>query len=773
MGTVQLRLNRAMRLIAVLVLLVCALALRPPTALADAPDTRGPHPSRRGSTSTAHGSAAISGMADWQQVRELPPPGNAMRSPATLSGAPMRQSGGENGPIAWLGRSLNPGNWILDAGMGIFAGIVKTFSGLLQKVHMGIVGDASVIPIGCDSAATNFVFCTPGSLTYDHPGVQAIWSVLRSIAASIVTILFVVRIGRMIVEGPRTLATEGKGLLLTFLFALVFIQATYPVCKLLVDFFNGISGLLLSRAALAFPSVEANDLNVGSNLMFLFFWIVILLLTIKCFFRLIRIIVLLSIAPLAGAMLMDRSTSGRFKSWLDKLIELFFEQINLVIVFVVAAAIVKPFQDRSLGDSVMMSALSIITLLMALMGPSMIGLASGAGSIGYLQSMMTVGALRRAGRVLGGGGRPGASSRTANRSDDGGSASAHVTQPTPAVARSAMRFPGDPTQSAAAQRQNSRQFGLGDTGERLASTRAASRYKLAAQAPRDDAGRMPLDARREQALMRAALMRQRAGELRAQGDRAAADTLKRKAQVQDRFGRGGQVARPAPFTPEQRSTRRQVHQQALAEVGGMHALERDALAQRIRADEQRLPILERDLAMTGATGGDTAALHGEHTELTGRLATNRARLTALTPHQGEQTPRATRAAATALANERLPLELRSRPYATRHGAAMDSAFVQRIAEAGTQPARDELARARATGARMAATPANQRPPIARLKHGSTERLKGAERSGSEQPAARQNARPSRAPSSTIAKVRQRQLDAARKRALSHDQQDAE
>ncbi len=38
--------------------------------------------------------------------------------------------------------------------------------------------------------------------------------------------------------------------------------------------------------------------------------------------------------------------------------------------------------------------------LMALMGPSMIGLAAGAGSMGYLQSVMTVGLLRRAGRAV-------------------------------------------------------------------------------------------------------------------------------------------------------------------------------------------------------------------------------------------------------------------------------------------------------------------------------------------------------------------------------------
>src|SRR5262249_53447180 len=150
---------------------------------------------------------------------------------------------------------------------------------------------------------------------------------------------------------PKSLATEGKSLVLTFSFVMAFIQATQLVCKLLVDFFNGLSNLLLSSAAVKFPSQDVGDLNLGSNLMFLFFWIVILLLLIKCFFRVIRIIVLLAVAPLAGALLMDRATSPRFRSWLDKLIELFMEQINLVIVFIVAAALVKPFQDRSVGDA--------------------------------------------------------------------------------------------------------------------------------------------------------------------------------------------------------------------------------------------------------------------------------------------------------------------------------------------------------------------------------------------------------------------------------------
>jgi hypothetical protein len=287
---------------------------------------------------------------------------------------------------------------------------------------------------------------------------------------------------------------------------------------------------------------------------------------------------------------------------------------------------------------------------------------------------------------------------------------------------------------------------------------------------------LPLGARREQALMRATLMRQRAGELRAQGDTTSAEILMSKARLQNRFGRGGRVARPARFTPEQRATRRQVFRQALTEVGGMHALERDALTQRIGADEQRLPTLQRDLAMAGSTGGNITALHQEHTELTQRLATSRARLAALTPVEGEQLPRATREAATALANERLPQELRSTPYAMRHGAAKGSAFVQRIAGAGAQGARDELARARATGVRMAATPTDGRPPIAQLrKRGTADRSRRdqASRGDVEHPADRPVARRSRAPSSTIARLRKHQIDAARNLPLRHDDQETE
>src|SRR5262249_43493848 len=159
--------------------------------------------------------------------------------------------------------------------------------------------------------------------------------ILSGIAAGLVTILFTVRLGRMIVEGPRSLAAEGKGLLLTFIVAMTFIQATGPICSLLIEFFNGLSNLLLSKAALSFPSQDVGDLNLGANILFLILWTLILLLIIKSFTRVVQIILLISVAPIAGALLMDRSTSARFRSWFEKLIELLLSQINLAIIFIV------------------------------------------------------------------------------------------------------------------------------------------------------------------------------------------------------------------------------------------------------------------------------------------------------------------------------------------------------------------------------------------------------------------------------------------------------
>ena len=749
-----------------LVWLLCAvgLACLPTPALADAPGTRGPEAGGQGSVGAGPRTTSSPIAPEWSGVRELPLP--SMRAPDATPSLVPPQGGPASGPITWLGRNLNPGNWILDAGMGIFAGIIKMFGGMAQKAVTAFLGSASVLPSGCDNAATNFVFCTPASLTYDHPGVRAIWGVLGSIGAGLVTILFTVRLGRMIVEGPRTLATEGKGLLLTFIVAMGFIQATGPICKLLIDFFNGLSSLLLARAVLSFPSQDVGDLNIGSNVLFLALWVIILLLVLRSFSRLVQIIVLLAMAPVAGALLMDRSTSSRFRSWFEKLIELLLGQINLVIIFVVITAILQPYAGQGAGDAFVGLLLSIVMMGMALSGKSAIGIASsaisggGGGMLPFLRYQVMGSALRGLTRSRGASQTGGLSGSPHRRGSGAQAAGSDPDQ------RSRSRTAGDPSQSAAAQRHAgpSGAFRLRDAGKRFASQRASTQYAAAAGGQAD--GSLPTDARREQARMRATMMRQRAGELRREGDRTGADALIRKARLHDRFARGGAIARPARFSAAERTLRRDTHRQALTEVSGMHALERDALTEQIGADAQRLPMVTRDLALAGATGGDTSALHGEQQALERRLAANRARAQLITPGDDRQHAPATRVAAAALANERLPQNLRAAPYALRHSAGQVSPFVKKIAQSGTQAARDELAHARALAVKTAQTPAQARPPIAPARRRSDAgRPKTAEarRLDNDRATAHQageGARPSRARSQTIAMLRARRRDAA-------------
>lgn len=703
------------RAVLVLALLLLLLIL-PASAWADAPINRGPDSLPQGSTGTASaasGTMASDNVPAWRGIQMLPPPSTPARGSVMF---PQSQAGGGNSAIAWLGRELNPGNWILDAGMGILAGVIKTFTGLLQKATATLISgvpielnaqstsaalqplDAgwSVVPSGCFDSATNIVFCVPTNLTYDHPGIQTVWAVLRSIAASLVTILFVIRIGRLISEGPRSLATEGKGMLLTFLLAMIFIQSTQAICAMIIDFFNGLNSLLLRNASLALPAVDVGDLNIGSNLMFLFFWIIILVLTLKSFLRLARLIVLLAVAPLAGALLMDRATSGRFGAWFGKLIESLLEQTSLVIVFVVAAAIVQPYVGRSGGDAFVQILLAIVVLLMALGGPSLIGLAAGASAGGFVASMVSYTALRRVGgRVLTRGG--------------GGGRSLPTREMARATDQRATVASGDPARSAAALRQRSTSSGstsgparpapmgsfrMADSSDGVRAERAHTRYQMANDIPRAVDGQRSPTARRQQALMRGTLMRQRADALRAQGDTVGAGPLARKARLQTRFGRGQDIARPPRFTVAQRATRMQTYRAALAEVQGLHGIERDALTQQIALDEACLPELQRNLAISGTSGGDASALHHEHTAIEQRLSTNRARMQALTPQKGMAHARATREAATALANERLPHALRSRRFAERHSADRASPFVRRIVQRPTQGARDELARSR-------------------------------------------------------------------------------
>jgi hypothetical protein len=185
--------------------------------------------------------------------------------------------------------------------------------------------------------------------------MERIWSVTRAVALAIVTFLFFIRLFRLMLKGPKSLETEGK-LLLSFIGSVLFISQLHWVMSMVIELFNLISEALLACAngnAPACPTTplptrfEDGTLNPGSAVMYILFWITVLILVLKGLLRVAHITVLVVVAPLAGAMLMERSTSSRFRSWLDKLIDLLIEQIALVIVFICAAALLQPLQSNS------------------------------------------------------------------------------------------------------------------------------------------------------------------------------------------------------------------------------------------------------------------------------------------------------------------------------------------------------------------------------------------------------------------------------------------
>lgn len=706
MSSVVVWLRDGRSLLGWVLLLGVLLLVTPVPVWADAPIGGGPDMLPIGSVGTAPTDATDASAAEaaqWQQVQPLPPLG----SPAFPSHGRLSQNGGDGSAIAWLDRNLNPGNWVLDAGMGIFAGVIKTIAGLLQRAVLVLLGHDppsisavgrtpmegawSVIPPGCVDRVTNFVFCVPASLTYDHPGVQTVWHIVHGIAVSLVTLLFVVRIGRLLGEGPRGLATEGKRLTLTFLLATAFIQSTYPICRLVITFVNSISTLLLAQASATLPATDVGDLNMGSNLMVVVIWALLLLLTLKSFGRLVQIIVLLAVAPLAGALLMDPSTSPRFRAWFDKLLTLLLSQVNLAIIFIVLAAILQPYQHDHAGDTFVSFLLAILMLGMALNGQSVIGIAGTA--LGGGNGVLTFLRYQVAGTALRGmtGGRAG--DRLATR------AVAAVAQHGVVAGAGALVPHGDPTRSVAATRPSPGPVAL----RRIAVGNAPTGVAVPAHVfPARDidgsGGRSSLATRRAAAIARGTLMRQRAAVMRAAGDDGAATVLERKAQLHTQFGRGEDITRPAR-SAEDRATRRMAYRQALVEVDGLHALEREQVAAQFARDAARAPVLQRALAHASATGGETAALHAEHTALVERQAAQRARIETLTPRTAGHPAVVTRQAAAALANERLPQPLRAHAFALRYALTTPSPLVRRLTTAPTQEAQDELARARALGAR--------------------------------------------------------------------------
>lgn len=147
----------------------------------------------------------------------------------------------------------------------------------------------------------------------------------------------------------------------------MFINSTQATLALIIDLFNAISDALLSRSAFEMPTPVGPDLNIGALLMYALFWLVMVWLIIKSAFRVVRVVVLVGLAPIAGALLMDRATSPRFYSWLNRLFDLLIEQVALAATMIVAVALVSPLRG-GVGEAFTGYVLGLLTLLVTVLG---------------------------------------------------------------------------------------------------------------------------------------------------------------------------------------------------------------------------------------------------------------------------------------------------------------------------------------------------------------------------------------------------------------------
>ena len=635
-----------------MVFLALALCL-PLPAYADAPGTRGDPPLPEGSTAQSSADASL-----WQDVHPLAPP-TAVQPRNRYDMVPSSE------PSSWFSRSLNPGMWVLDAGMGVFAGVILTFGETIQRVAATLIRAGenvqswTIIPSSCrDNAATNFVFCTPSSLTYNHPGMQAIWSVMRAVAQLLVTLLFVVRMSRLLAEGQQSFVTEGKGLVLTFLGVSLFVNSTQATLQLLIDLFNAISDELLTRASFEMPTPIGHELNAGAALIYALFWVAMAWLIIKNAFRVVHIMVLVGLAPLAGALLMDRSTAPRFYGWLGRLFDLLIEQVALAATMIVAVGMMTPL--RGGADQVFTGyVLGLLTLLVTVLGSERLtGMAQSVAQGMPLVSRIQ-GFVWRHGKNAVVTRATGAANRVASASGDF-LARRGIDGGFKRTAREVLKPDGNGRSAAAPRTLDGRvPFRMP-----VADSRTRREYdRLRVQAITGD---RPDEARRKMAAIHAHGMRIQADEIRrgmgfrTPGDerlakkRSAAD-LERRARLQEAFADGRLRPRPSPWSADQQRRRRDIARAALLEAQAEHRIEREETMAALQRDERDLPTAPPD----------------QRAVIIARIQERQARVAALTPAKGMTVAAATRAHAAALMRQRLAAEGLATPPRRREPWGME------------------------------------------------------------------------------------------------------
>lgn len=367
--------------------LLVLLAAAPSIALADAPGLRGPESAPVGDV----------GSTAWTDIEPLPPLSGELEpsghpvdgerwGTARVPAAAIYDQVPDKtiGTAAFSLRALNPGNWVLDAGLGIV-------SAAMQSVQQTLLGFVSAVGgttpptaeadtnLGC-AGSMSLLFCTtPKQLlpSYDRldpkmttvPGIvpqalNTIWLALQPAAFALLTIVFTVRLGRVMYAGPAAFRSEVKALLLPFLAASALVAITPMLLRILLSIFAAlnaaiISGGIVDRAVLEIPFLTyvptdfLPSLALGPTLAVLALYVVLFCAFVAAIVRLAKLALLFALAPLAGATLIDRGTAHYFHAWLSRVLELLLHQLGWSVGALVGSTVLRtllPAQEDTTTD---------------------------------------------------------------------------------------------------------------------------------------------------------------------------------------------------------------------------------------------------------------------------------------------------------------------------------------------------------------------------------------------------------------------------------------
>ncbi len=361
----------------------------PMLTYADAPGTRGRDTSPQGG-----------GTTSWDSVQQLPPP-VLLAEPATPMKLPLAQNSGTG--WFWGLRQPNVGNWAMDVVLGGAAAMFGSINEAIAQTIIRLTGTSKLeLQPSCIDSPLNIIFCTPANLFENTSNagnglagvIQTIWSRLIPLASALIGLMFVIRIGRLALEGTSSLAAEGKEILMAFLITITFIKNAGwlfgRACDLLNGFHTLILGVLISdgrpMTLLDFSMIQPS-LNFGGSLALTVFFVVLLILVVKGFIRQVKLVVLIALAPVMGALYFDPATRPRFQAWLGRIGDVMLEQTVWVGFLAIGGLLLRNgliAAPVDTGEQIIANLAGTIVIGMAVGGESLLAGIAGAntGSIG-------------------------------------------------------------------------------------------------------------------------------------------------------------------------------------------------------------------------------------------------------------------------------------------------------------------------------------------------------------------------------------------------------